>query len=237
MSAEDIEAGARWSVRVADGLSQTKFGIICVTPGNQKAPWLLFEAGALAKTLDDTHVCPYLIGLTQSQIEGGPLAQFQAKEANEQQTWELVRSINRAIEHTILSEDRLKKIFERWWDDLAKALKKIPKSETQQETHRPMSEMMEEVLSLTRAIARLQSSHYSMSSSQFMQSVFNLLSPKEERILRHRFGLGDYKPTSLKEVAATFGEQPTVISRIENNALRQFFIHCLARLGVEAVEG
>src|SRR5215470_12920914 len=53
-----IPAGARWGKDIAAALATIKLGIICVTYENQHEPWLLFEAGALAKTLDDnTYVC------------------------------------------------------------------------------------------------------------------------------------------------------------------------------------
>jgi TIR domain len=118
MSAVDIEAGARWSVDVADRLQQTRFGIICLTGENLTAPWLLFEAGALAKTLSDTYVCPYLIGIEPTDIPGGPLTQFQGKRANKKETWELLRSINNALKDEKLAEDQLSRYFERWWGDL-----------------------------------------------------------------------------------------------------------------------
>jgi hypothetical protein len=66
MSSENILAGARWTAEIVAHLSTSKFGVICVTPENLSAPWLVFEAGALAKTIDEkTHVSPYLIGLDQ----------------------------------------------------------------------------------------------------------------------------------------------------------------------------
>jgi hypothetical protein len=49
---------------------------------NQVAPWILFEAGALAKTIESTFVVPYLIDLEPPNINRGPLKQFQAKRAN-----------------------------------------------------------------------------------------------------------------------------------------------------------
>ena len=79
MSSADIGAGARWSHQVAEALAGSRIAILCVTPDNQKQPWLLFEAGALAKTLRETYVCPYLIHMRASDLVPGPLTQFQAK--------------------------------------------------------------------------------------------------------------------------------------------------------------
>jgi len=58
-------AGERWNPKIAEQLSQTKFGVICVTPENLTAEWLIFEAGALAKTIEKTYVCTYLVGLEE----------------------------------------------------------------------------------------------------------------------------------------------------------------------------
>jgi hypothetical protein len=58
MSAEDIDAGTRWGSEVTNELAETRCGIICLTQENQKAPWVLFEAGALSKTLEKTFVIP-----------------------------------------------------------------------------------------------------------------------------------------------------------------------------------
>ena len=77
LSSADIDKGARWSSEIASRLAQTKAGIICLTPSNLSEPWILFEAGALSKTLESTFVCPLLIDLEKSDVSG-PLAQFQA---------------------------------------------------------------------------------------------------------------------------------------------------------------
>src|SRR5215212_3926015 len=97
VSRSDIEAGARWGVEVQEELAATSFGILCLTQENVAAPWLLFEAGALAKALKDTFVAPYLLDLSPSDIPSGPLSQFQAKSADRQGTWELVKGINTAL--------------------------------------------------------------------------------------------------------------------------------------------
>jgi hypothetical protein len=75
MSAEDIGAGARWLSEVSATLNASTVGLICVTPENQHNPWLLFEAGALSKTVDQTCVCPILFEMTPGQLNG-PMTQF-----------------------------------------------------------------------------------------------------------------------------------------------------------------
>ena len=52
-SSDAIRSGSTWYNDIARGLRETKFGIVCLTPDNLEAPWLLFEAGALAKTSID----------------------------------------------------------------------------------------------------------------------------------------------------------------------------------------
>jgi hypothetical protein len=155
MSQVDMEAGARWGQNIAKELSETTFGIICVTPENINAPWILFEAGALAKTIDEgTFVCPYLIGIEPSDIPPGPLTQFQAKQANEAGTWELIRTLNKAAKENALSENKLKRTFERWWPDLRDALNALPLDASSYAARREPEEMIREILSTVRGIAR-----------------------------------------------------------------------------------
>jgi hypothetical protein len=78
VSETDIGAGERWALEVAKELEQSNFGIICLTKENIGSPWVLFEAGSLAKSLQDSTVVPLLLDLDFTEISG-PLAQFQAK--------------------------------------------------------------------------------------------------------------------------------------------------------------
>src|SRR5260370_42334613 len=73
LSSKDIRSGSQWYEIIAKELGQTKFGIVCLTPENLEAPWILFEGGALAKTaaevaeklnvqseaLRKNYLCPY----------------------------------------------------------------------------------------------------------------------------------------------------------------------------------
>lgn len=145
-----IESGARWSSEIAARLDSTSTGILCVTPDNQDAPWLVFEAGALAKSATDARVCPYLFGLRVAQLREGPLTQFQAREADEAGTWELVRMLNARLD-TSVGEAELERLYRVMWPELAKVLASIDTSATAPAA-RSAEEMLEEVLTLTRAI-------------------------------------------------------------------------------------
>ena len=125
-------------------LADTRCGIICLTNDNQTAPWLLFEAGALSKTIEKTYVIPYLIDLAPSDILPGPLTQFQAKRANKSETWELVRTLNRAMDNP-LADDQLNRGFERCWNELETSLKELPEPTSHQEK-RSQGDMLIEVL-------------------------------------------------------------------------------------------
>ncbi len=122
MSGTDIKAGARWGEELARQLDDTDFGIICLTSESLRSPWLLFEAGALSKSVRDSLVCPYIIDLKQEDIDG-PLSQFQGKDISKEGTWELIRSIDEGAGEDSLGELRLQRYFERYWSDFETALK------------------------------------------------------------------------------------------------------------------
>jgi hypothetical protein len=153
MSAMDIDAGARWGQRVQGELQESRFGIICLTRTNQNAPWVLFETGALAKSIEDTFVCPYLVDLEPAELLPGPLTQFQAKRANEEDTLALVRSINRA-QNDALPNDQLERTFSKWWPDLARELQSLPEESGPTTSPRPVSDMVEEILVAVRDLRR-----------------------------------------------------------------------------------
>lgn len=152
MSDADIGAGKRWGRELDAQLADSKYGVVCLTGANQLAPWLLFEAGALAKSVSEANVCPYLIDLEAKDVVAGPLTQFQAVRANEQGTWDLVRSINSALEATAFDEAWLRKHFERWWPDLAADLARLPLDGDGAPRHRSTDEMLSEVLQISRRL-------------------------------------------------------------------------------------
>ena len=123
-SASDISPGDRWGLQLAAELESTDYGIICLTQESLHRPWPIFEAGALAKSVADGRVCPYLIDVSMSQLSG-PLAQFQAKLATKDETWELLQAVNLAMASDALPESRLKKYFDTFWPNLAEVLSRV----------------------------------------------------------------------------------------------------------------
>lgn len=159
ISSEDIYAGNRWNQEIATELEQSNFGIICLTPENMNKPWILFEAGALAKTINETLVCPYLINLKSSEIKG-PLTQFQSAEDTKGGTLNLMTSINCAIDENALDDQRLKDTFNLWWPDLEEILNNLPEPEIDQTPERNEKEILEEILERVRSIGRLENKLY-----------------------------------------------------------------------------
>ncbi len=148
MSDEDISAGSRWLSNVSSELSEAQLGIICVTPENQNNPWLLFEAGALSKVIDQAHVCPFLIDLTPGQL-AGPLSQFQANQVSFEGTSKIVFALNRLLGPAQIPDADLEEIFAVWWPKLEEKVKNAP---TVGETtpKRTNDDILEEIISNTR---------------------------------------------------------------------------------------
>jgi hypothetical protein len=158
LSSSDIEKGARWGPDIARELEASRAGIICLTPENLRAPWILFEAGALSKTLDSTFVCPYLYDLQPADV-GQPLGQFQSTMTNKCDTQRLVHTLNRALGEESLPRERVDKIYDKWWPDLERALEQIPLREDdvpEKNVQRSDRELLEEILGLIRGQERRQ---------------------------------------------------------------------------------
>lgn len=155
MSERDIEAGQRWNEEISSRLKETHFGIICLTAENLNAPWLLFEAGALAKALDSARVVPVLLGIQKADLTF-PLAQFQAVDADREGFWGLVSALNRALEEQQLSPMVLNNIFSGLWPTLEAGLRTLPpaSSWSASRVRRSEREVLEDVLDGVRSIQR-----------------------------------------------------------------------------------
>lgn len=150
VSDKDISAGERWAQAIAGELEASNFGIICITPENLHSEWILFESGALSKSMLDAKVIPLLFGLELSDLSG-PLSQFQAQKMEQTGVMEIVRSINK-ISQTKTSEQIVNQLVPALWPGLQAAIESIPGSEPSDKHMRPTHEILEELVTGVRGI-------------------------------------------------------------------------------------
>ncbi|ANJ68049.1 hypothetical protein A9404_12295 [Halothiobacillus diazotrophicus] len=152
----DIEKGTRWSSDIANELDDSMAGIFCVTKENLSSQWLMFEAGAISKRVEHSLVCPILIGLENSDING-PLTQFQTTLFEKSDIKKLVLDINKANKEHTLEESVLNNVFEKFWPELDAKVTAAMKAGEVGDAHdadiRSDREVLEEVLELSRALA------------------------------------------------------------------------------------
>jgi hypothetical protein len=130
-------------------LEKADIGIICLTSENLGAPWILFESGALSKSIDRARVCTYLFDVTSTDVQF-PLAMFQNTIANKNQTRDLLSTINNALREKRLSETALTEAFDVWWGKLEAQFDEIRKTPSEKVPKRPQEEILEEILGLLR---------------------------------------------------------------------------------------
>jgi hypothetical protein len=150
VSQSDINAGDRWSVEIGQELANSNFGVICITRENVAAPWILFEAGALAKSMQEGRMIPLLLDLDFQEISG-PLAQFQAKKCERDGIKDLIFSLNRVSSEPV-DENRLARLFEMAWSDLEIKISDLPKEEKTGKQNRPQGDILEELVSSVRGV-------------------------------------------------------------------------------------
>lgn len=148
MSDQDISAGSRWLTEVSATLNNTNVGLICITPENQHNPWLLFEAGALSKTLEQTCVCPLVFEMTPGQLTG-PLTQFQANPLDRGGIGKVLSTINNGLGERRIDPQQLEEILDVWWPKLQERLAAIQPAPNPTAS-RTTNDQLEEILMLAR---------------------------------------------------------------------------------------
>jgi hypothetical protein len=151
VSTQDIQKGQRWAEEIAEKLEEAQFGILCLTPENLEAPWLLFEAGAIAKLRKQSRVCTYLLNLRPSDV-AWPLAMFQATEATKKSTLEMLLSMNSRLGSAAIPEERLRLTFDLLWPQLEARLAVISAMPTET-PKRSSTDMLSEILMIVRQLS------------------------------------------------------------------------------------
>jgi TIR domain len=175
LSCADIDKGSRWSVDVAGRLESARAGIICLTASNLRSEWVLFETGALSKTIQNTFVCPFLIDLEPSEVKG-PLAQFQATTAVKSDVLRMVKTLNASLKESALSDAHIEEAFEVWWPKLEQKLAKLPSDKSPARPARSEKDLLEEILDLVRT----QNRYFSLSFTA-PEYLFGGRSPRQTK--------------------------------------------------------
>lgn len=154
ISTRDIQKGSLWSEVIGDQLQGMTTGIICLTKENINRPWILFEAGALAKGLSSNRVCTLLIDLDPSDI-APPLSQFNhTRPSSKEDMLHFLQTLNDRVTGRKLRSDILENALDVHWscfqDSLQKIIKETPN--TEKIPDRPKDEILREILENTRSL-------------------------------------------------------------------------------------
>lgn len=154
VSTQNIDQGSLWFDEVSSQLSETTTGILCLTKANQERPWLLFEAGALAKGLSKSRVCILLIDLESVEV-AAPLSFFNHTTPNKEGLKKLVITLNRSMTEHNLKPDVLANSFETYWPQFENKFHKILEQcpEIQTEKTVDSDDMLKEILMTTRSLS------------------------------------------------------------------------------------
>ena len=183
-SPEDIEKGDNWDKTISNELSQCNYGIICLTSDNTTAPWINFEAGAIAKSLD-SKITALMVNIKPSDIKG-PLSRYQATKFEKSDFFQLISSINKALE-TPLDPSILQNTFDTMWSALEQeansviekhSLNKSIQNETKEISE---NEPLEEILQLLRTQNSLLTNPYKLFPTDYMDYMQRYLNERNRK--------------------------------------------------------
>ncbi|MFT8334705.1 MAG: hypothetical protein ABF628_00855 [Acetobacter orientalis] len=155
ISTRDIQKGSLWSEIIGDQLQGMTTGIICLTNENKERPWILFEAGALAKGLSSNRVCTLLIDLEPADI-APPLSQFNhTRPKVKEDMLHLLQTLNDRNVERKLRTDILENALDVHWSEFETSLTNIiaQTPDIEKMPHRKNDDIMREILDLTRSLA------------------------------------------------------------------------------------
>lgn len=203
-SPEDIEKGTNWDTQIASELSQCNYGIICLTSDNISAPWINFEAGALAKELT-SRISALMVNIKPSDIKG-PLAKYQSTKLEEGDFFQLVQNINK-LQEKPLDAAILKNSFDSLWGKMKTQFDQaIQQSGTDKVKRAEIDSPIEELLQLVRK------------QNIILSSPEQLLPPEYFRYMQERYfsvSRSQRRQNSISAILLTTIE--SLISCVENS--------------------
>jgi len=175
----DIQKGKIWQEKISSELEKCNFSIVCLTPKNLHADWILFETGAISKIVSESNVATFLINLNPSDVQE-PLSMYQATKFEKDDVFKLLKSINNNMKESGLKPEILKNVFDKWWPDLEDRITEALASKDIEKIEQPTrkdSELLAEILQIVRGIQ----SDFSKSKSVRLSDLIRKLPDEETR--------------------------------------------------------
>ena len=201
-SPEDIEKGENWDQRIASELSECNYGLICLTSENVSAPWVNFEAGAIAKALG-SHVATLMININPSDIKG-PLSRYQATKLEKTDFLHLIQDINHNSDSPI-EESRLSTTFEGLWSNIEGELIEITKSSApsarsgKRGSEKANYEAIEEILQLVRKQNSILTTPELLLPREYIDYIIGRTLPVSTDIVENLLSYLDYVYNHIRE--------------------------------------
>lgn len=181
LSSVDIDKGSRSTAEIANALASAKAGIICLTPNNLTEPWLLYEAGGIAKTVDKPLACTLLIGLKPSDVSP-PLGDFQhTTRLTEKELLNLVKTLNKALGDGAREDAHIEKTFRLCWPELEQKFEKLPPDGAANKAQRTAEDLLAEILDTVRGTNQ-ENTRRLQFTLDGIESVFQKLAVIETRL-------------------------------------------------------
>ncbi|MEM9996845.1 MAG: toll/interleukin-1 receptor domain-containing protein [Bacteroidota bacterium] len=214
ISTEDIAPGDRWARNLSGILDECDFGILCITPENIVAPWILFEAGALSKKLENAKVVPLLFEVSPGDLPS-PLAQFHGVTADQKGVSALVGSILSSMNSDEIVS-RVERACEKMWGVLENDWQEVSRRRVGAVLDRS-EEKIDEMLELIRRI--------SLSIDRPIYRTPDRYDIGLEVVLAERLDQMSKRAKELEESASSYEERfndiPSPLSKeIENSKIR-----------------
>lgn len=232
LSSQNIENGSVWYNEITTQLQEITTGILCLTQENKDKPWILFEAGALAKGLSTSRVCTLLIDFEPKDVQP-PLSQFNHTKVTRDGLKKLITDLNSRLGDKALEDSILTDTFDAHWPKFEQQYQTIlqnhkpeakPKSRSTDDLVSEILENTREILSMAKQtsgveqktilaraerIRTAQLSHQLVAIDNLLEELRSRLAKLEER--SHMEDRPEAKKALQNEIAATESERDILI--------------------------
>lgn len=212
MSEVDISPGERSISTISSALEECNYGIAFVCKDNVRAPWINFEAGALAKAVSKGKVFVLLLDNDASSLAGTPLAEFQYKHFNKEEVWEILERIASLAGSKNAVEIYKTHYLEHWNKFEEKAHETITKYEQMPGQKEPEDDAILNMLVSIKNTLDLRYIDNVKTSVAELKKMIQFMSPKDLDSLKLRFKVNQYENIFSKNVDMLNG----MIDKLEN---------------------